>query len=47
MEAAVEGDELLGFRLLIPGFSFWAFARIFAQSDVSSEDVQEGFVANG
>ena len=46
MEAAVEGDELLGFRLLILGFSFLALHRIFAQSDVSFEDVQEGLVAN-
>jgi hypothetical protein len=45
MEAAVEGDELLGFRLLILAFSFLPFAPIFVQSDVSFEDVPEGFLA--
>lgn len=29
MEAAVEGDELLGFRLRILGFSFLAFEPDF------------------
>ena len=45
MEAAVEGDDLLGFRPLILGFLFLALNRIFAPSDVSFEDAQEGLAA--
>jgi hypothetical protein len=45
MEAAVEGEELLGLGLLILGFSFLAFEPDFLRSDVSLEAVQEGLVA--
>jgi hypothetical protein len=43
MEAAVEGEEFLGFRLL--GFGAWLLNRIFLQSDVSFKAVPEGWVA--
>jgi hypothetical protein len=47
MEAAVEGEELLGFGPLILGFSFLAFEPDFLRSQMyhSIEAVQEGLVA--
>ena len=46
MEAAVEGEEFLGFRFLLT-LGSWCLAsdRIFLQSDVSFKAVPEGWVA--